>query len=282
MAEYPYTKKQVDLEEIIANKNPKLKKLLPGFILRYIKKIVHEDFVNYFLEKNGSKYGVDFANASIEEFNIKLQIMGEENIPSTGRYIFAANHPLGGFDGLVLISVLNKHYKEIKFLVNDILMNIINLKPLFLPINKHGAHSRENTEKINAAFESDIQILTFPAGLCSRKIKGKIIDLEWKKSFIAKAVKYKRDIIPVFFSGRNTDFFYNLSNIRKKLGIKANLEMFFLVDETLKHQNANISIVFGKPVSYLTFDNSKTKQEWANDMKMIVYDMGRRFKELKG
>jgi putative hemolysin len=162
---------------------------------------------------------------------------------------------------------------KLKFLSNDILMNITNLSPMFIPVNKHGTNSREAARLLNQTYDSDVQILIFPSGLASRKIKGKIVDLEWKKHFISKAIKHKRDVIPVFFDGRNSNRFYRLAKIRKFLHIKWNLEMFFLPDETMRHKNSDINIYFGKPIPYSTFDNSKTHSEWAHWVKDLVYKL---------
>ena len=188
----------------------------------------------------------EFIKAGLEFFKISYRVSGSENIPASGRYIFVSNHPLGGLDGLVFINELSKYYKDLKFPVNDILMNIRNLSGVFLPINKHGAQDREAVRMIEEAYASESQILYYPAGLCSRKKKGVIRDLQWHKSFISKSVQYKRDIVPAYFSGRNSDFFYNLSNIRNFLGIRANIEMLYLVDELFKQKGKAIDLVFGK------------------------------------
>ena len=266
-------KERVDIKGVFHKKNPKLARLIPGFIYRYLKKIIHENDVNDFLERHGDKKGIEFVRAGIKDFNVKLTIEGEENIPNEGRFIFASNHPLGGFDAFLIMGIVDKHFKEYRFLVNDILMNLKNLAVLFLPINKHGHQGVEAVRHINEAYESDMQILTFPAGLVSRKIKGEIVDLEWKKNFISKAIQSKRDIIPVHVSGRNTNFFYRLSNLRKFLGIKANIEMLYLVDETYKHTNEHITVKFGEPIPYNTFDKSKTHKEWAFWVKSKAYEL---------
>ena len=266
-------KEKVDVKGVFYKKNPTLAKLIPGFIYRYLIKIIHEKDINDFLAKHGDKVGIDFVKAGIEDFNIKLTVEGEENIPEEGRFIFASNHPLGGFDAFIIMNTVDKHFKEYRFLVNDILMNLKNLAVLFLPINKHGQQGAEAVKKINEAYESDKQILTFPAGLVSRRIKGRIVDLEWKKNFISKAIQSKRDIIPVHVSGRNTDFFYNFANIRKFLGIKANIEMLYLVNETYKHKNEHITIKFGKPIPHTVLDKSKTHKEWAFWVKSKAYEL---------
>jgi 1-acyl-sn-glycerol-3-phosphate acyltransferase len=268
--EIPGTK-PIDIRKVFYSKNPRLAKLLPGFIYSYLKRIVHEDFVNEFLTKHGSKHDLDFVEAAIKEFNVTIEVKGAEQLPKEGRYIFVSNHPLGGFDGLVLMKVLSNYYSSFKYLVNDILMNIRNLHGLFLAINKHGKQGSHSAIEIDRTFQSGAQILTFPAGLVSRRIKGQIVDLVWHKNFIAKAKQYRRDVIPVFMSGRNTNFFYNLANLRKALGIKANIEMLYLADETYKHRNKHLVVTFGNPIPWQTFDNSRKPDEWAKWVKERVY-----------
>lgn len=264
---------QVDLKKIFHEKNPKVARWIPGFIYRYLKRIVHVDYMNEFLRKHGDKKGIDFANASIEDFNVTVEVEGEENIPKSGRYIFVSNHPLGGFDGLIIMHILDKHYKNYKFLVNDILMNIKHLTPLFIPINKHGRQDPNAAQELDELFKSDSQLLTFPAGLVSRRIKGQIVDLPWQKSFISKAKQYQRDIVPIHMSGRNTNFFYNLYTIRKFFGIKAALEMLYLGDETYKHIGKTFKVKFGKPIPWQTFDTTKRPIEWSKMVKEQVYKL---------
>jgi putative hemolysin len=265
--------KPINIREVIAEKSPKVASILPGFVYRYIHRIMHIDYINEIMGKYGDLEGIDFVDAIVEDFGVKERIIGLENIPPKGRFIFASNHPLGGFDGMVLMRTVNKKLGPVKFLINDVLMNLKNLKPLFVPVNKHGSLPRDAANLLKQAYISDNQILVFPAGLASRKIKGQIVDLEWKKHFIAKSVEYKRDVIPVFIDGRNSNRFYRIAKLRKFLRITWNLEMFFLPDETYKHRNKTVTIVFGKPVPYATFDKSKTQTEWATYIKRIVYKL---------
>jgi 1-acyl-sn-glycerol-3-phosphate acyltransferase len=266
--------KPINVRQVFYDKNPKLAGILPGFVFRYLEKIVHQKDINDFLAVHGDKIGLDFVRAVIEDFNVKVTLKGTENLKPDGLYIFASNHPLGGFDGMLLMDAVSKYYKNFKFLVNDILMNITNLHPLFIPINKHGKQDAAAAVKLDEVFRSDAQILTFPSGYVSRKFGKQVMDLVWKKNFISKAIQYKRDIIPVFITGENSRFFYSLFKIRNFLGIKANLEMFYLVDETYKHRNKSITIIFGEPVSYHTFDKSKSLNEWAKWVKEKSYAMG--------
>jgi putative hemolysin len=263
----------VDVRKTFYNKNEKLARLLPGFFFRYLERIVHQKEINDFLSVHGHKKGIEFLKEVIKEFNVTYEIRGEDNLKKEGRYIFAGNHPLGGFDGMLLLYILSQYYTEVKFLVNDILMNIKNLSPLFIPINKHGGQSKDAAAELDKIFTSDSQVVTFPAGLVSRKVRGKIVDLKWHKNFITKAIKYKRDIIPVHTTGRNTNFFYNLANIRKFLGIKYNIEMLYLADETFKHRNKHIIVSFGEPIPYTNLNNSFSAEKWAEQIKQIVYNL---------
>jgi putative hemolysin len=263
----------IDVEKVLHDKNPSLARVIPRFIINYLKRIIHQDDLNRFLAESGHLQNEEIIGAWLRYLGTNYKVHGSENLPAEGRYIFVSNHPLGGLDGLVFIYELSKFYVDIKFPVNDILLNIDNLRGIFLPVNKHGAQGRKAANMIEKAYASDSQILYFPAGLCSRKRKGVIMDLTWHKSFITKAVAHKRDIIPVFFSGRNSDFFYNLANLRKLLGIKSNIEMIYLPDEMFRQKGKEIDMVIGKPIPWQTFDKSATPAEWAEWVKSVSYSL---------
>lgn len=262
---------KIDIKKVLLSKNPSLAKVVPGFVINYLKRIVHEDELNDYLDKWGHLRNDAMVGSWLDYLGIRYTVTGAANIPVAGRYFFVSNHPLGGLDGLVFMHELSKYYSNIKFPVNDILTNIKNLSGLFLPVNKHGAQGRDAALRLEEAYASDCQILYFPAGLCSRKIKGEIKDLVWHKSFINKAVQHKRDIVPAYFSGRNSDFFYNLANIRKGLGLKANIEMLYLADEMFRQKDKEIRLAFGKPISWQTFDKSRTPAEWATWVREQSY-----------
>ncbi len=266
--------KPINIRNLFMDKNPSLARRIPGFVFRLLSRILRIDFANNsLLYPHGYKKNVDFARASIEALNVTLEVQGRGNLPEGSRYIFVANHPLGGFDGMMIISELYRTYPHMKVLVNDLLMNMKNMDGIFVSINKHGAQAMDNVRRINAIFESDEQVMSFPAGLVSRRKKGVIRDVEWQKSIITKARQTKRDIVPIHVSGRNSNFFYNLANIRKFLGIKANLEMLFLPNESVKHRNKHFVITFGKSIPYGTFDSRFSPKEWAEHVKNHTYSL---------
>ena len=262
----------IDVERILASKSQSALKYMPRFIISYLKRIVHQDYINDFLLRNKEKLGLEFVKSVLDEFQVKLNVTGIENIDPQKKYIVAATHPIGSLDGLGLMHVVGNIRKDILFPVNDLLMNLPNLLPLFIPINKHGSNV-ENARIIDSAFASNAMMLYFPAGFVSRRKNGIIEDLEWKKTFIRKSRDYQRDIIPTYIEGANSLFFYSLANWRSRLGIKINLEMLYLADEMFKQMNKEIKIVFGKPIPYQTFDRSRKDIYWAGYVKKQVYAM---------
>jgi putative hemolysin len=264
--------KQIDVANIIKEKNPSLYKFLPSFIVNYLKRIIHQDEINAFLKAHGDKQDFEFVKVVLEMFQPEISIKGLENVPTKGGAILAANHPLGGLDALTLMHLLSTKRKDMKFMVNDILMNLTPLSGLFVPINKHGRNTNQMLEDMHSLYSSEQLILIFPAGLVSRKNDGKIRDLEWKKTFITQAKKHKKDIIPVHISGSLSNFFYRLSKIRKMLGVKANIEMLYLADEMYQQHGKKIEITIGKPIPYTYFDKSKKDHEWAEILKSKLYN----------
>lgn len=265
---------RIDIREVFRKKNPRVARLIPGFVYRYLKRIIHQEEINEVMPRIMHLEGLDFVRAGLEHFGINIRSYGKEHVPREGRFIFVANHPLGGLDGLVFAKEVGDIFPNVKFIVNDILLNIKNLEPIFVPVNKHGKQSSDYVRRIEETYQSDAQVLNFPAGLCSRKVKGKIVDLQWHKSFINKARKHERDIIPVFISGRNSNFFYNFARIRTLLGIKSNIEMFYLPNEMFKQKAKHIDIIFGKPIDYRVLDRRYTPQVWAQKIKNHVYQLG--------
>ncbi len=268
---------QIDVEAILTEKNPSVRRFVPGFLIRYLKRIVHQDEINEILSSFHSLRGIEFNSAVLGYMGISYHAHGTENLPSGGRNIFVSNHPLGGLDGMVFIDELSKYFPSVKFPVNDILMYIENYSDIFLPVNKVGTFGREAARQLEEAYASECQILNFPAGICSRKIKGVITDLKWQKSFIVKAIQHQRDVVPCFFAGRNSTFFYNLARFRSLIGLKMNIEMLYLADEMFKQKGKDINLYFGEPIPWQTFDKSKSAAEWSDLVREKTYNLQHSF-----
>lgn len=259
--------KYIDIEKVIADKSPQLVRWMPSFLMNYVKRILHEDDINRFIHKNKDKYGADFCDGVLEELEITYEVKGLENIPTSGGCILASNHPLGGVDALAVVSALQNVRTDIKFFANDILLNLDNLKDMFVGVNKVGSNLKESLIEVDKTFRSENAIYIFPAGLVSRKVKGEIMDLEWKKTFVSRARKYDKPIIPIHIDGRLTNFFYNLAKIRKFLGIKVNIEMFYLVNELYKQVGIHVPITIGEKIKPEELTRERSDKEWAAILK---------------
>ncbi len=262
--------KFIDVEKVIQGKNPRLLNILPKFIIKYLKRILHQERLNGIIQRNRHKHGVEFLDAVLKEFNVNIKVVGEHHLKEETSFVAISNHPLGGLDGMALMLAIGRINPSIAMTANDFLLHIENLKSLFVPVNKHGSNA-ENIEALNKTFESGKLVIFFPAGLCSRKVGNQIIDLEWKKTFLSQARKYDRHILPVHISGKNSSFFYNLARLRNKIGLKANIEMLYLVDEMFKQENKDIVITFGKPIPVDIFDKKLKDKDWASRLRSYVY-----------
>ena len=271
------TEKTIDISDILRGKMGSKAKFVPSPLVKWLKHIVHQDEVNKYLWDSRHLTGVEWLEDCMRYLDMTLEIVGKENLPDKddGKlYTFVSNHPLGGEDGVALGAVIGRHYDgRFRYLVNDLLMNLPGLAPLCIPINKTGARSGSFPAMVEAGFRSDNHMLMFPAGLCSRRINGEIRDLPWKKTFITKSVETHRDVVPIHFGGRNSDFFYTLANVCKALGIKFNIAMLFLVDEMYKNVHKSFRIAIGKPIPWQTFDKSRTPAQWAQFVQDEVYKL---------
>lgn len=264
---------KIDVDKVLRTRLPKHYRYIPRFVVRWLERTICQDRLNTILEKMADKNSVDAATAALDEMDITVSASGLDELPE-GRYMFVSNHPLGGLDGLALISLLgNRYERNIKFLVNDLLMAVTPLRGVFLPVNKFGHQSREAASEISLALQGDNQFITFPAGLCSRmQPDGTIADLPWQKAAVVHAVNYHRDIVPIYFDARNSNFFYRFAKWRKKLGIKFNIELIFLPKEMLKQSDSNLHFVVGQPIAWSSLDARAPKREAAR-LRDIVYSM---------
>ena len=268
--------KTIDIEKILRDKMGKKARYVPRFVISWLKKIIHEDEVNWFLWENRKLEGTEWLTACVQYLDMTLDIVGAENLPDKhdGKlYTFVSNHPLGGQDGVSLGSIIGQHYDgKFRYLVNDLLLNLPGLKPVSIGINKTGRQSRDFPRMVEAGFNSDNHLLMFPAGLNSRKINGEIHDLPWKKTFITKSVETHRDVVPIHFSGRNSKRFYRIAKFSDRW-LPFNLAMLFLVDEMYRNVGKTFRITIGKPIPWQTFNKTKSPMEWAKFVEDRVYGL---------
>ena len=272
------TKHTIDVNALLRSKMGNKAEYVPSFLVNWLKRIIHEDEVNDILWKERGKSGMEWIDSILMDLKMDVEVKGIENLPSENddkRYTFCCNHPLGGPDGLLIAQLLGHRYNSnIRLVVNDLLMNLPGLAPFCVPVNTVAHKSNRGTsEAINAAFKEGYNVFFFPAGLCSRKIDGKIQDLPWTKTFLTKSIQHQRDIVPMHFSGRNSDKFYRIANICKALHSPVNVAMLYLADELFRNTNKTFTITIGSPIPWQTFDKTRSMSEWAGYIRNKVYEL---------
>lgn len=268
--------KFIDVEKVIEEKNPAVLKWMPRPVLNYLKNMMHQEEMNDFLELHKDKQDHEFCQAVVDYMNLTIEVVGLEKIPTDERIVLVMNHPLGGMDAMILITALSERRKDLKFIVNDILMGLTNMSGMFVGVNKIGNKKQKSDlrERIYNLFESDDCVCIFPAGLVSRKVDGVVQDLEWKKTFVTNAKKFDRKVIPIYIEGHLSNFFYRLSNFRRKVGIKANIEMLYLSNEMFKQSGRHIKFIVGDAIDpAILYNSNKSEIQIAQQIKGMVYDL---------
>lgn len=270
--------KTIDIEEIFRKK---FGGKTPRLLTKILKRLIHQDFINGYLVHGYE--GVEFCENALKYLDVEVSVEGLENLPEEGRFTFVSNHPLGGVDGVALAGIIGRRYGgKVKIMVNDFLMHLGGLAPLCIPVNAKikrkgseiGTQNRDLPRLTNEIFASDNQVLMFPAGLCSRKIDGKIQDLTWTKAFISKSIEFQRDIVPVHFIGENSPRFYRIANLSSALRLKFNIAMAFLPDELYRARGKHFRVVFGKPVPWQEVAQKGNAREAARQIREVVYSLG--------
>ncbi len=273
---------RIDLDEVLRQRLPRLSRFIPRFAVEWMKRTICQDELNRILDENAGLEGADFARGALKSLGITVEPQFEERLPSpeNRRVLYVSNHPLGGLDGMALIDyVQRRHGGNVYFVVNDLLSAVKPLEKVFLPVNKFGKQSREAVKAVDEAFAGNDPVIMFPAGLVSRlrrvpymgKKRKLVSDLPWNKMFVNKAHHYKRDIIPIFFSGKNSKKFYRMANLRRRLGIKFNFEMIYLPGEMVRMADSSLTISFGVPLSWEMLTPGRDAAGCAASVRASVY-----------
>ena len=264
-------KKFIDIDKVLQEKATKVYKWLPRFVINWLKRTLHENDINACMLQLKDEEGLVFNTKVLAYMGANVEAVNSHLIPKTGSIVIAANHPLGGLDGMALIKTVGDVRTDVRFFVNDVLKNIKNFGDIFVAVNKLGSSSAKSLRVMEEVFRTDCALLFFPAGLVSRKQQGLVRDLKWKKSFVTQAIDHKRMIQPVFMEGQNSKFFYNFAMWRKRIGIKPNIEMMYLPDEMFRAKKGTIRVHFSKPFDSAILDDSKTHQACADLIYQYIY-----------
>ena len=262
---------EIDVGLVLREKAPRLARWIPRPLINRLRRLIHEKELNHIYANYWDLAPQPFIRACFREWGVSYSIEGLERLDPGGRYLFVANHPFGGMDGMMLADKLIEHFGDVRVVVNDILRHVTPLDPLWVPVNKHGAQSLSYARRFDEAFSGPLPVLTFPAGLCSRKIGGRITDTQWRPSFLKKAKVSNRLLVPIFVEGRLSNFFYNLSRTRKALGIKANIEMLWLPDEMFSQKGCHFRMRVGEPIDPASLEGFGSVREQVDEVRRRCY-----------
>ena len=270
---------QIDIGAVLREKAPRAARWIPRPIVGWLRRTIHEREINHILASYWTLPPQEFIRAAFREWQVTYSAQGLERLDPRGRYLFVSNHPFGGMDGMMLADKLIERFGDARVVVNDLLMHLEPLRPLWIPVNKHGAQNAAYARKFDEEFFGDLPILTFPAGLCSRTVNGRVTDPEWKVSFLKKAYASQRQIVPVFVEGRLSNFFYRLYHLRKALGVKFNIEMLWLPDEMFSQKGRHFRIVVGDPIAVAELQPCGSLREQVEEVRKKVYSLEKKLKE---
>ena len=265
---------EIDIGAVLQTKAPRLSQRIPAFAVQWLRRTIHEAEINHILRTYWDLPPQEFIRACFREWEVTYSAEGLERLDPKGRYLFVANHPFGGMDGMMLADKLIERFGDARVVVNDLLMHLEPLRPLWIPVNKYGAQNAAYARKFDEEMFGERQILTFPAGLCSRRIRGEVTDLPWKSSFLKKAYASQRQIVPVFVEGRLSNFFYRVDRIRKALGIRFNIEMLWLPDEMFSQAGRHFRIVAGEPIPTSELQHLGSLREQVEYIRRKTYFLG--------
>ena len=262
---------RIDIDEVLREKAPRFAKYIPRFVRNWLRRTIHEEALNDILAAGWNRPPQEFIHVAFERMRIAYRIDGLERLDPAERYLFVANHPFGGLDGMMIADALIERFGDARVVVNDLLMHLEPLRPLWIPVNKHGAQSAAYARRYEEEFMGERPILTFPAGLCSRRIGGQVCDLPWKPNFLKKAYASQRQVVPVFVEGELSNFFYRVASLRKALGIKFNIEMLWLPDEMFSQGGKHFRIRFGEPLRMTELQAAGSLREQVEFVRKKTY-----------
>ena len=204
----------IDIEQAIEKKFPTFFTSQPKIISKPIKslcrKLFREHEINQFLAENEGLEGMDFVDAVLDHFNFTYSSSNADriNIPSTGRVLIVANHPLGAVDGLALLKYVKEIRPDVKMVSTDMLSQLTPLSSLMLPVdNLHGSTTRQNMAAITHELQQEHAVIIFPSGEVSRINPKGIRDSHWKSGFLHFSKQTNAPILPVFLKGKNSTLF---------------------------------------------------------------------------
>lgn len=239
----------IDFQNILKQKNKTIHDSLPGWVFPVMRKVVMQKTISKIILELKDLDGKHFPQTILNYLNVtgRLHTQSYAMPPADSRPLFVANHPTGGLDGLLMLSLLLQYYPSSKMIVNDVLEHIPQLRSVIVPVDLY-KHSRVSAELLHEAFASNEALLVFPAGRTGRIRDGINRDFRWNKMPVRLAKEHGRTIVPVYINSRNSWKFNTVAWLRTYYGISLNLEMMLLAREFAKPAQKTFDLFLGEPM----------------------------------
>ncbi|OQW69791.1 MAG: GNAT family N-acetyltransferase [Proteobacteria bacterium ST_bin11] len=268
----------IDAERILQETYPDFKLGKDNkLVVKALKKLIHEDDFNDVIRKNQHLRGFAFLDKLLHFFKFNYQVSNDcyNNIPSEGRLLIVANHPIGTLDGLALVKLIRSVRPDVRIVANRVLSHMEPLQSIFLPVDVLSDKKKlKDVYKVMLdALENEEAIIFFPAGEVSRITPKGIRDGAWQSGFIKLARRAQCPILPIFIKAKNSALFYSASTLYKPLGT------MLLVKEMFNKKGQEIKFMVGAPVPYqVVADSEETNKQLSQRFRKHVQNLGKKNK----
>jgi len=244
---------------------------------KLLKKILHQNEINGFINTNRHLEGFEFNDAVLDHFDFSFSVSNRDRarIPDQGRLLIVANHPIGSLDGLALLKLISEIRSDVKIVANSLLSQIDPLDELFYSVDVLSSKSvhKNAIKEIRKDLENEKAVIMFPTGEVSRARPHGVRDGKWKTGFLYLARKTQAPILPVYIHAKNSALFYSLSSLYKPLGT------VMLVNEMFNKHDKEIVFRIGNPVPWESIAKLDiSKKAVARKMRKQVYLLGKKKK----
>lgn len=238
----------INIEQAVVDKFPGFASK-PSLIRRpaisFLRRLIHEKKINAFLETHRGCKNFEFIDKVFEYFDFSYSVNASDrkNIPSFGRVLIFANHPIGSLDGLAILRLVGEIRPDVKIIANDMLTRLETIDDLIIPLdNMTGGSPRRAYKKVIEALNNEEAVIVFPAGEVSRASPTGVKDSRWLPGFVNFARRGNAPLLPIYIHAKNSLLFYGVSLMFKPLGTA------LLVREMFNKQSRVIRFSVGQAI----------------------------------
>ena len=246
----------LNVEDVVKQSLPRIhsKPWLAKPTTWFLRNLLHESDIRDFSQHYPELNGIDFVEQVLDYFNFSYAYRSSEldNIPSRGRVIIFANHPIGSLDGLALLKLVSEVRSDVKIVANDLLMKLKPLQSMLLPVRVfNGSSGRDDIRNMHQHLNDEGAVIVFPAGEVSRLRPQGVRDTRWQQGFVKLAKRCEAPLLPIRLYAHNSALFYTASMVYKPLAT------LLLVKEMFRQQRKHVSCRIGELIPYQALETMR-------------------------